>query len=295
MRQINLLLIFTLLSFASYAQDKLFDNLQGLYNTNDGFQFFDISGVKINIIPTKTDFDAKGIKKIKKNYELNNKNITKEYRDTIITQENLVIEGFYKQKNRIQNTLYYIFPTSTDYVDIIQFGSRQTIDPSIVKSFIDAYLSDQLSKYTIKTKTGIVDSINFVGKTIFFDGGCRYMGVNDIQYKGGEMSWSIFDSKETAEQQKTIMIELGNYNPSFKLVNDTTLNVTFEGIETPARRMIYKTKFADGLVFGKRIICIYYITQKVRGWYVTATLSNYLNKETDIELSPLLEKVMSLE
>lgn len=296
MKKINILFLLLLVSIVNYGQNDVLKDLQGLsYNGN---QFYELSGVNIEVVTQKITFNQKGIKKIKK--VCNIKNIQKEYTDSTLRIDNLVIESIHKEKKNTANSICYIFQKNDKETTFILFRSGLPLSSSFVNAFVRNYFDDKLSQYSgilPETTTGTVDSINFVGRKIPLGGNCRFMYVNNIQCSGyGQMSWSIFDSRESSDLFEKLMIENGDSNPGAGLVTASDVDITFEGIKTKAKRRIYKTKFMESLLMGgSRLLCVYYVTQEIRGRYVNVVLSYYMNNKDDFELAPLLKEVMSLD
>ena len=244
----------------SYGQDNILKDMQGF--SFNGNQFYELSGTDIQVITDKIPFNPKGIKKIKKIYNI--MKVTQEYRDTSIHRENLVIEGIVEYKKNMGYGICYVFPKDEKETSFINFQSQFPIPPSLIKVFVNAYLEEKLSIYpTVVTETGVEDSVDFVGHTIVLGDACRYMSVNNVQCPGyGQMSWSIFENEESAKTFTQSLIEHGSRNLGASFVSSADVYITLEGIKTKAERCIYKTKFVESLLIGgKRLLCVYYVTQ----------------------------------
>jgi hypothetical protein len=69
----------------------------------------------------------------------------------------------------------------------------------------------------------------------------------------------------------------------------------FEGIETKVINCKYKMKVPKVLNGGSNILIVYYVTQQVRGKYVSCILSYYENDANAGKLPYLLGQVIQLK
>lgn len=290
---IFLFILITSCHFLSNAQQNFFSNLRGISN-DDKSQSFELGGMSIELSSEPVKLNDEGIKIIKEKYNI--KNITKEYKDSSIIQENLVLKSLFIFNNDTTEVLYYFLLINDNNLDIIHFFPSIATDTTIIESFLNSYFNNELSNYIAHTQNEVIKKFNFLGRTIHLDGDYTYSTVNNIDGKNNDgISWTIFESEEKAKQYKNELINFSNNNNVYKLINDSTINIKFEGIKTSGRRIIYKTLFGDISFLGKKYLYLYYITLKIRGYYTTSILTYYSNDIDDTQLTPLLKKVMSLE
>ncbi len=284
------LLLFMFIPLIILAQDNT-KGLQGLKDSK-GIEFYEWAGYNISIEKIKTPTIEKDISKLKKKLKI--KDIQREYSTSKINRPNRIIEieselerDGQKYPEIKQHSLFYILESEdgkSDLISIFKLGNRE-ID--IENKIIDMYLTDKLSEYIIPLE---IDSVNFIGRNIYLGNVCQWKSPNNLNCMGGQMSWSVFDSYEKAEEDNDIIV-LRNHSPQHVILEDIDIPVLFEGNAVTARRIVYQPTYNA----QSYPLIVYYIHTMVRGHYVSCVLSHYGYNRNDYELPDLLKEVMLLE
>lgn len=277
----------------TYAQQDVLSRMQGLELKGD--LVFEMDGYSMLVQKEKASLDAKGIKKIKKKYGLNG--APKEYSDKNLKWENYVIEttepieglegveGFKK---------CYLLPESDDNMRVVLLHSVAGRDTLIENAFMEALFSRKLKQYSTDDWTAM--SIDFAGRTIDLGDMCRWVSPRNVHCATfGQMAWSELDSQEEAEINNAVQLINNNNSKKYKPIKEEEVEILFEGNATTAKRVTYKLNASKILVGGRNMLVSYFVTQKVRGKYVSAILTHYMESKDDYTLPPLLERVMSVK
>jgi hypothetical protein len=197
------------------------------------------------------------------------------------------------------NYLSYYFIESADQKIVgITFASINKINKEFERKFIKL-IKENLIPKTVYNKVQI-DSLNFAGRKILMDESCRWMGVNNVQcHNFGQMNWSVHKDLDDAVKTVNNQFESIKARQNGKIVAETTVNVTFEGTETTAKKIIYDftgmTSALAGMTGGKTLT-IYFVAAPVRENNVSCVMSFWNNDQINSSgLSPLLEQVMKLK
>lgn len=282
-----------LLPQSFFSQVNILQDMQGL--TLKGDMIFELKGYVITVAKENGSLDRKkDIDRIKKNYAL--KNIIKEYKDPEIKWQHLAIEATTKiegvpEAHGFQKC--YLLPESDDRMMVVMMQSVNGREEMIEDAFMDALFSRELTQYT--TDNWTASAINFVGREIQLGDMCNWVSPQNVHCAAfGQMSWSVFDSEEKALINTKILEALNDNSGKYKIEKSENVNVIFEGEPTVARRVTYKIKGSKLLLGGRNQIAVYYITQKVRGKYVSCMLTNYIEIKDNYDLPMLLQEVMRL-
>lgn len=288
---LNVLLI--IWSSTLIGQNEILDKMQGL--SLDGDMVFSIEGYMMTIQREKGSINKNGIQKIKKKYKLNN--IVSEYRDQSIKWENWVIENktFVKSLPEVEGfQKCYLIPQSDDRMMFVTMHSASGRDTVLENAFMDAVFSRQLAQYT--TDSWVAEKIDFAGREIALGDVCQWVSPHNVHCASfGQMAWSIFKTEKEALLSTQIQIANNNTSGRYKIIKEEDIDLIFEGIPTKAKRITYKINTSKLLSGGRNVIAVYYITQKVRGQFLSCVLTQYIEVKNDYSLPMLLQEVMSFE
>lgn len=281
-----------LISITAYSQNSILDEMQGL-SYKDGL-IFEVDGYNIIIEKNEAKLDNKGIKKIKKKYDL--KDITSEYTDKNIKWQNYVIESSKYDRNVPEVIDYqtcYLIPETDNTMTIVLFESPNRKDTAVEHAFMDAFFNRKLNKY-INDSWSATD-IDFAGRKIKLGDICSWISPYNVHCPSfGQISWSTFRTQEDAEVNNRAHMLTNNKSGMYKVIKQEKVDITFEGIPTVCTRVIYKINKSKILLGGRNELAVYYIVQKVRGRYISCVLSHYIEDKNNYQLAPLLEEVMSI-
>ncbi len=256
---------------------------------------FEVEGYTIIIEKNKERLSEKGIKNIKKKYDL--KQVTKEYSDSQIKWQNYVIEGKSYEKSVpdvVHYQLCYLFPETDQTMTVVLFESPSRKDTLVEKAFMVAFFNRQLSKYTADTWEA--DKINFAGRNIPLGNVCSWVSPCNVHCPAfGQISWSTFRNPEDAEVNNQAYYIINKKSGMYKQLREEDVDIVFEGTPTRAKRAIYKINRSKVLLGGRNELAVYYVVQKVRGKYISCVLSHYIEDKNNYRLAPLLEEVMKLD
>lgn len=279
-------------SGAVLAQEGVLADMQGL-SYEKGW-VFELEGYTISVEKNKEKLNDKGIKRIKKKYDLNN--VSSEYSDKKLKWENWVIESKSFEKNVpdvINYQTCYLLPESDDYMNVVSFESLNRRDTILEQTFLNAFFSRNLSQYVKDSWTA--EEINFAGRRIPLGNICAWVAPYNVHCPSfGQISWSVFRNKEDAEINNYAHYLLNKKSGQYKVLDESDVDILFEGYQTQAKRLIYKINKSKALLGGRNELAVYYVVRKVRGKYISCVLSHYIEDRDNYRLPPLLEEVMSL-
>ena len=289
-----LFFVFLLGLFSSqsiFSQENVLKDMQGLSLKGD--MIFELKGYVITVSREKGSlYKKKDIEKIKKNYEL--KNVTREYKDADIKWQHLVIESTTSVKGVPEAQgfqICYLLPESDDRMMVVLMQSANGRDEAIEDAFMEALFSRELTQYAVDNWTA--STIDFAGREIQLGDMCNWVSPQNVHCATfGQMSWSVFDTEEKALINTKILEAMNDNSGKYKVEKEEEVKVVFEGELNYARRITYKIKGSKLLLGGRNQIAVYYITQKVRGKYVSCMLTNYIEVKDNYELPMLLREVM---
>ena len=285
------LLLPLLLSAQNAPETDLFSRLQGIRQAQ--VDFFELEGYEIFAQVIEQPFTPEGIKKTKKQLKI--KTAQAPYRSGAFKPNNLVFQQSEQQNPKLQNhQSWYLFEESATQTLCIGFGVTNKKDTLLEQAFVQAYLTGTIPPgcYTQMQ----VDSIDFAGRYLSLGESCHWMGVHNIQCPYyGQMNWSLHRSAADAQIKLDAQYEGAAARKAGKVLENKTIDVVFEGVETRAQRVIYKVKIPAMLMGGSNVLIIYYVSANVRGQHIACVMSHYTNDMLNAGLPPLLEKVMQLK
>ena len=271
------------------AQNDPAVGLQGLVDRK-GVTHYEWAGYAISVEKINTPVKEKDISKLKKKYKI--KGIIREDVDNSIviieSETDFENEGIEYPEIRCHR-LFYVYKSAGKQSDLIILSKIGERDIDIEEQFLDLYESGGLSDYIDPIE---VDYIYFAGRTIQLGNLCEWRFPNNINCKGGQINWSVFDSYEKASEHTGFYI-FKNRSERLTILEDIDIPVLFEGESVMARRIVYKQP--DSWGYRSYPLIVYYVSSEVRGNYVSCTMSHYGHNKNDYELPDLLTEIMQIE
>lgn len=293
---IKLLYIFLLLLFFSHAlcsQNNILSGMQGL--SLEDIVSFEIQGYNITITKEEIGLNKKGIEKIKKEYGFNN--AAHEYTDNKLKWQNRVIEkteSLPKRPGITDYKLCYLLPETDNKMITILFHSVNQKDTLLEQSFLNAFFDRSIVNYV--SDNWIAEKIDFVGREITLGNACEWVAPHNVHCPAfGQISWSVFRNKYQADLYKDAQILLNKYNKQYKQIKEDTADVIFEGYQCKAKRIIYQINKSKLFLGGRNLIAVYYLSEKIRGKFISCVLTHYIEYKDDYRLPPLIEEIMKLK
>jgi hypothetical protein len=289
-------LTFLILPFTIFCQEPfdngLLDRLSGLKVEEQSY--FNLGEYSIFTDKVERKFTPRRIKKLKKKYKV--KKVKAELSTSNISQNNKIITKItpLESANRKITTLYFIESGESE-IDIIEFYSINYRDTTEEQNFINLYLQDEIPESIFMEHP--VSTVDFAGRDIELNNSCNWMNVNSIQCPHfGQMNWSLHQNLENAKKQTRVQYEITKGKGDAKLISEEDVTIIFEGKETLAKRTKYKAKIPKFLMGGSNELIIYYVSDEIRGRFVSCVLSHYTDDRiTENGVPPLLAKVMELK
>ncbi len=294
--KITLLGLLGFLAISVYGQtnDDLFYRLQAI--SNHGIDFFNVDGIEITSQKIDCEFSARNIQRKFKQLAIRENELN--YPDSLLNFKNFYVFKSAEEPAGLLNNISYYFIESKDSKTIgFTFAMVNKTDREFERDFVRLIYQEAIPESVYNSID--VDSINFAGRKIPMGSSCHWMGINNLQCPSyGQMNWSVHkdggDASKTVDNQFLAIKAM----KKGKIVADTTVNVTFEGTATTARRVIYDfTGVTSALVgmSGGKSLTIYFVAAPIRGYYVSCVMSFWNNDQINPGgLSPLLEQVMKL-
>ncbi|MGC3943269.1 MAG: hypothetical protein QM762_01810 [Chryseolinea sp.] len=279
-----------------YAQnDELFSRLHGLQNGKDAF--YNVDGMEITTHKADAEFLPKSIAKNYKPLKIKAEELNTS--DTALQFPNYYLAKTVPRTEGLKTiTAYYFFETPSKKTVAVTFSAINRSDKEFERMFVQLVRNNEIPSTVFSPFRP--DSLNFAGRKIYLGGGCRWMGINNLQCPHyGQMDWSVHKTREGAEKAIEHHFAIVSDLNKGKIVSDNMVPVVFEGTETKARQIIYDfTGVTSALVAmsGGKTLTIYFVAAAVRGNYVSCTMSFWNNDQiNDSGLAPLLEEVMRLK
>lgn len=288
------ILTFATTSTLSTAQTinagQVFSNTHGI--KQQGTTFYEVEGYSVFVHSHKASFTDKGFRKIKKEYSID-KDILPIGDSTFQTCKVLVTTESRTMKVT-ETGVYYLFPQGQNTIKVIGLQTTNERNEELEKLFVKSILDNSIPN-TIYTSM-VVDSINFAGRYIVLGPACYWMGPHNIQCPNlGQMNWAEFRSLEKAKEMVEARFDITANKSIGTLLQQDTINILFEGVETKALKTKYKIQIPQLIIGGSNILIAYYVATEVRGKYVACVLSHYTDDVYADKLPPLLNEVMTLK
>ena len=269
--------------------ESRFRNFHGIIQ-NDA-QYFEAEGYAIFIHKEKFGVDEKGLKKIKKKYKIDNEQSTT---DSILRSPANVLACKMQKDGLTSYLTYYLLSGSGVETTVIGFARSIERDTVLEQEFVNAYLSRNIPSF-VYTQL-VIDSIDFVGRTIILGSACHWMSPHNIQCSDvGQMNWAIFDNQKNAENFRDAQYNLTKSKNLTSILKEEWITVIFEGEEVRALRSKVKIQIPKFVMGGSNVLIVYYVTAEVRGKFVTCIMSHYTDDADENQLPYLLSEVMELK
>jgi len=293
-RYLFLIILFTT-SFVFGQQNPIFERLTAI--ANGGTVYYNIDGYSITKETLNYPFSEKGLKKVYRKYKIKKDDL--KTKDTAIANQH-----FYVTNNEeltdgvIQLNSFYFLENEKKRVDIIRFSSINRGDKPFENEMLNLIVNNNIPKSNFSPTS--TDSINFAGRLIKLGGVCGWMDVNSVQCPGyGQMNWSVYKDLESAKSNVNYQLEITRAKKGGKIISEEDVDITFEGVETKAKKVILDFKGIKSLLAsmsGGETLTIYYVAVPVRDNYIGCVLSHWNNDQIEENGLPLLlGEVMQLK
>lgn len=296
----KLIILFVFLSTINHwvlgqqTNEDIFKRLNGI--KNQGFCFYNIDGYEISSLKMNGKFTKKNIRKKYKKLKI-------KVDELIHSDSSIDVQNYYVYKSDtveddiVFNSSYYFIKTQENEISAITFSSYNREDIEFQRQFVQLVLNKKIPDDVYSAIT--TESVNFGGRKLYLGGNCKWMSINNIQCSGyGQINWSVFKDKETAERNLETQRQVNLAHSHGKVVSEEIIDVVFEDVATKARKVVYDftgvTSVLVGMTGGKTLT-IFFISAPVRGNYISCVLSFWNNDMINPSgLAPLLEEVMNL-
>jgi len=291
---INAFLVLIFVSFTSQAQsekDKILANVNGLMQQNN--MYFQVEGYQVSITNEPEKYDEHGIFIVKNRFQIDRE--IKANTDTSILYEHKVFVNKTKLTESIPMwSITYMLRNVEQEITTISFTIGKKRDPFVERTIIEAYKTGQYLQNSIDSL--VIDSLNFIGRKIKVFNGCQWMGPANFSCSyNGQISWSLYRSIDSALEATELSIDLTKSKKTFKLISEESVDVLFEGIPTNATKIVYKSKAPKILTGISSPLDVYYITQQVRGKFVSCVISFYESEMVNNKPPYLASQIISIQ
>jgi hypothetical protein len=275
--------------------DSLFSRLQAI--SNNGADFFNVDGIEITSQNINAEFSKKNVLKNFKRYSIKETDLN--IIDSSIQDQNYyVLKSEEVAPGTIQRTSYYFIENKSKGITAITFAYVNKIDKVFESEFVALIINDEIPKSLYAPLT--IDSINFAGRKIALGNSCRWMGINDVQCPYyGQMNWSIHKTLDDASQTVTNQYNMIKAKRGGKIISEELVDVTFEGTDVKAKKVVYDFKGIKSLLAGMsggKTLNVYFVAAPVRKNFVSCVMSFWNNDSiNESGLPPLLESLMKLK
>lgn len=289
-------LIFFLFACCCQAQENnILERLTAM--SNEGIMWYDIDGYSVNREILDYAFDESGVKKALKSRKISNK--LPKTRNSTINRNNWFISSQNTHDSLIHTDNCYLVENSNKTITLIHFSKIGTTDADTEERLVNTIIDSIIPQSNIVPMN--FNSINFAGRTVPITAHCYWTMLNSVQCPSrGQMNWSIHRTIEGAQEAIDNQLEITRYKKGGTVTSEELVNVTFEGVSTQAKKVIFTLKgFNSALLSatsGAKALTIYYIAATVRDKNVSCVFSfwnsDMINPQT--KLPPLVEKFMVL-
>jgi hypothetical protein len=297
-KQVTVFLIL-ISSFYLYSSgqknDSLFSRLQAI--SNNGTNFFNVDGIEITSQNINSEFSKKNILKNFKRYSVKENDLN-------TTDSSIQNINYYISKSEevapgtIERASYYFIENKSKGITAITFAYVNKIDKVFEREFVALIINDEIPKSLYASLE--IDSINFAGRKIALGKSCHWMGINNVQCPYyGQMNWSVHKTLEDASQTVTNQYNMIKAKRGGKIISEELIDVTFEGTDVKAKKVVYDFKGIKSLLAGMsggKTLTVYFAAAPVRKNFVSCVMSFWNNDSiNESGLPPLLEYVMKLK
>lgn len=289
---ITFILIPSVLFCQEIFENSLTDRLCGL--RIEGKSYYNLGEYSIFTDKVNQRFTSQNIAKLRKTYKL--KKLVEETSTNAITENNKVITQKTQTKdNNNEIETYYFLDRGNSQMDIIGFMSVNFRDSIEEQRFLKLYVEKRIPESVFMEYP--VSKVDFAGRKIELNNSCNWMNVNSIQCPYyGQMNWSLHQSLENAKKHTEIQYENTKQKGIAKVIAEDNVPVIFEGKDLIVKRTRYKMKVPKFLMEGSNELIVYYVSEEVRGRFISCVLSHYSNDAlTENGVPALLDKVMKVK
>ncbi len=294
LKQISILILLIIVQTGFTQNEDLFNRLRARH----GFRItsYNVDGINFTNNTSYIEYNEKNLKKAYRQNKI--KQRVPKTSDTELNYENYkVVDRREFGEGLVYVNVYYFVKNKQNQISSFWFGYYSKSNPEFERRMIDLIMGDKIPKSCFSsTKT---NNIDFVGREIELGGNCNWVTLNNIQCPYyGQMNWSIHKTKESADLAVENQFKTTKSRNGGKVISEEDIEIIFEGVPTKAKKILYDftgvTSLLASMSGGKHLI-IYYVSEKVRGNYVSCVLSFWNNDSINPSgLPPLLEKVMKI-
>ncbi|RZJ67358.1 MAG: hypothetical protein EOO50_06335 [Flavobacterium sp.] len=288
--------LFVLCPIVGFSQDRGFETrLQSLQNTDAAFHTIDGYIITSQLFENK--FDAKGLKKPARKYELNVDELKVSddslgHKNYVVKSSKIIADGI------VQSDTYYFVENKEKNVLVVGLSTMDDPNPAFERRFTKMLLDNAIPKSTYTTMEP--DSINFAGRKFKRSSSCYWTFLNTLQCPYyGEISWSVHEKENTASKAVAAQFAVTKNRKNVKILQDDEVDIIFESVPVKARKRVLDFTGVTGLLTamsGVKTLTAYYVVAPVRGNYVACVLSYWDKDQINASgLPPLLEEVMQLK
>ncbi|MDA8956060.1 hypothetical protein N9H19_00360 [Flavobacteriales bacterium] len=289
------LIILLLFCQTSFGQNEgLLQRLRAI--DNSGTTFFNVDGINFTNQNISSEFNEKNLKKAYRKNKIKKGDI-KEISKLLNLENYKVIKKEIFENGLTSISVNYFVKNNDNKISVFWFGYYNKDNPEFERKMIHLIINDQIPKTCFNSMT--TDLVNFVGREIELGGNCNWTNINNIQCPYyGQINWSLHKTKQGADLSIQNQLKATKTKKGGRIILEEETNVVFEEVPTKAKKIIYDftgVKSVLSSISGGENLTIYYISEEVRGYYVSCVLSFWNNDNINPSgLTQLLEEVMSI-
>lgn len=286
--------LFSLVVSTLYCQDLLNEIVPNAQGIKQGDKlFFEVEGYSVLVQPEDQPYNDHGLFILRNRYfiEKDSKFTT----DTSLKTKNRAYTVTSTLTKGIKkNEIYYFLYLSEKQSRLIKFVNAGIRDISLERLFVKAIVNDLIPQETFVSLR--VDSLNFAGRKIKTGPICQWMNPHNFKCgRLGQMDWSEYRSLEKAKDFIQMRHDITASEFGIKILEEKEISITFEGIKTKALVTRCKIKMPKLLMGGSNILITYYVSEQVRGKFISCIMSHYEDEAPAGKLPLMLSEIMQLE
>jgi hypothetical protein len=139
------------------------------------------------------------------------------------------------------------------------------------------------------------EEVPLLGRTLDVHSSCELKGAQNLScFPNGQMNWGTFSTIERARTAQHRQIE-ANRRSAKAVLADTTVDCTFEGVDTQCRRLVYRAPASKLATLGaSNVLIVFYAVARVRDTPARAVCSFYRDQARASGLAPLCQEVFEV-
>ena len=259
-------LVFLFFCSTSFTQNaEVLKRLHAIpYNENHAS--YHIGNVHLIQQKWENNFDKKGLKDAFNEFSIRNKDVKE---DSLFGRR-----SFYAKKTEGDDQLHYdhyFFVEGDDKkIESFRICTSNENPDNLEKQLL--YLVYNKRIPSICYSSANAEEVNFIGRRIKLDEP-YFWAHGTLHYpKNGTINWSLHENMDAAKKETLRKLNRINDAYYYEIVSETTEKVLFENKLTSATKLIYEhVDRAPKLENDK--ITTFYVTEKIRGFYVSCSLS----------------------